>query len=59
MRLLYVEDNEKLAQNTCASLEKNSFVVDTVHTGEDAVHSVKSYQYDAIILDLGLRILTG
>jgi len=59
MRLLYVEDNEKLAHNTCASLQKSSFVVDTVHTGEDAMHSVKSYEYDVIILDLGLPDIDG
>ena len=59
MRLLYVEDNERLAQNTCASLQKNSFVVDTVYTGEDAVHAAKSYTYDAIILDLGLPDMDG
>lgn len=54
MRLLYVEDNERLAKNTCASLQKNDFVVDRVSTGADAVHSAQSYSYDAIILDLGL-----
>ncbi len=59
MRLLYVEDNEKLAQNICASLHNHNFVVDTVHTGEDALHSVKSYIYDAIILDLGLPDMDG
>jgi len=59
MRLLYVEDNLKLAQNTCASLQKNSFKVDVVHTGEDAIHAVKSYEYDAIILDLGLPDIDG
>ncbi len=59
MRLLYVEDNQKLAQNTCASLQQNSFTVDPVHTGEDAVHSVKSFKYDAIILDLGLPDMDG
>ncbi len=59
MRLLYVEDNEKLSRNTSASLQKNSFVVDAVHTGEDAVHSVKSYAYDAIVLDLGLPDIDG
>ncbi len=42
MRLLYVEDNEKLAQNICASLQKSSFTVDVVHTGEDAIHAAKS-----------------
>lgn len=54
MRLLYIEDNEKLALNTSASLRDAGFAVDTVHTGEDALHSVKSFEYDAIILDLGL-----
>jgi DNA-binding response OmpR family regulator len=59
MRLLYVEDNEKLAQNTAASLRKSSFTVDTVHSGEDAIHAVKSYDYDAVILDLGLPDMDG
>lgn len=54
MRLLYVEDNEKLALNTSASLRESGFVVDVVHTGEDALHSTKSYGYDVVILDLGL-----
>jgi DNA-binding response OmpR family regulator len=54
MRLLYIEDNEKLALNTSASLHEAGFVVDVVHTAEDALHSVQSFEYDAIILDLGL-----
>ncbi len=54
MRLLYIEDNEKLALNTSASLRDAGFVVDVVHTGEDALHSVKSFEYDAVVLDLGL-----
>lgn len=59
MRLLYVEDNERLAQNTSASLQANGFIVDCVHCGEDAVHSARSYDYDAIILDLGLPDIEG
>lgn len=54
MRLLYIEDNEKLALNTSASLRDVGFVVDVVHTAVDALHSVKSFEYDAVILDLGL-----
>ena len=54
MRLLYVEDNEKLALNTAASLREAGFVVDLVHMAADALHAVKSFQYDAVILDLGL-----
>jgi DNA-binding response OmpR family regulator len=59
MRLLYVEDNEKLALNTSASLRDNGFAVDVVHTGEDAVHSARSYDYDAVILDRGLPDIDG
>jgi DNA-binding response OmpR family regulator len=59
VRLLYVEDNERLSRNTAASLRKCSFVVDAVASGEDAVHAVKSFDYDAIILDLGLPDLDG
>ena len=59
MRLLYVEDNARLAHNTAASLRKSSFVVDVVASGEDAVHAVMSFDYDAVILDLGLPDVDG
>jgi len=59
MRLLYVEDNERLARNTAASLRRSSFVVDAVANGADALHALKSYDYDAIILDLGLPDIDG
>ncbi|MEB8385619.1 response regulator transcription factor [Rhodobacteraceae bacterium KMM 6894] len=54
MRLLYIEDNEKLALNTSASLREAGFVVDVVATAGDALHAAKSFDYDAFILDLGL-----
>jgi DNA-binding response OmpR family regulator len=59
MRLLYVEDNERLARNTTASLREGGFAVDCVHSGGDAVHSAKTFDYDAIILDLGLPDIDG
>ena len=43
MRLLYVEDNERLAQNTSASLKSNGFTVDCVHAGKDALHAAQSF----------------
>lgn len=59
MRLLYVEDNARLAENTSASLRRSGFVVDAVTTGEDALHAARSYAYDAIVLDLGLPDIDG
>ena len=59
MRLLYIEDNEKLALNTSASLRDAGFVVDMVHTAQDALHAARSFAYDAVILDLGLPDCDG
>lgn len=59
MRLLLIEDNRKLALNTGASLRDNSFAVDIVHNGEDALLAVRSFDYDAIVLDLGLPDMDG
>jgi len=59
MRLLYVEDNVKLALNTSASLRDGGFVVDVVHSGEDAVYAAKTFDYDAVILDRGLPDMDG
>lgn len=59
MRLLYVEDNEKLALNTSASLRDHGFAVDVVCTGQDALHAARSYDYDAIVLDRGLPDVDG
>ena len=59
MRILYIEDNEKLALNTSASLRDAGFVVDVVHTAGDALHAAKSFEYDTVILDLGLPDCDG
>jgi DNA-binding response OmpR family regulator len=59
MRLLLIEDNEKLALNTSASLRENGFAVDVLHNGEDALDAVRNFDYDAIILDLGLPDIDG
>ncbi len=59
MRLLHVEDNARLAQNLAASLRRHDFVVDHVSAGTDAVHAVRCYAYDAVILDLGLPDMDG
>ncbi|WP_170428395.1 response regulator transcription factor [Ruegeria arenilitoris] len=59
MRLLYIEDNERLARNISASLRARDFVVDSVTNGKDAIHWAQSCEYDAIILDLGLPDMDG
>jgi DNA-binding response OmpR family regulator len=59
MRILFVENNERLAETTSASLRDHGFTVDNVYCGEDALLSVTAVRYDAIILDLGLPNIDG
>lgn len=59
MRLLLVEDDERLARGMVASLEAAGFAVDTLASGEDALGLAGQEPYCAIILDLGLPDMDG
>lgn len=59
MRLLFIEDNPRLAQHTAKGLEKAGFTVDHVAEGEDAIAAVATTRYDVAILDLGLPDIDG
>ena len=59
MRLLFIEDNPKLAQHTAKGLEKAGFAVDHVSLGEDAVAAAETTHYDIALLDLGLPDIDG
>ena len=54
MRLLLVEDNQRLAQTTKKGLENESFAVDCFGTAGEAESALETVSYDAVILDLGL-----
>lgn len=54
MRLLLVEDNQRLAETTKEGLEKGSFTVDWFDTAGEAEAAIDTVSYDAIVLDLGL-----
>jgi DNA-binding response OmpR family regulator len=54
MRLLLVEDNERLAVLTSNALAKAGFDVDAFTIAADAGAAVRSIAYSAMILDLGL-----
>lgn len=58
MKLLLVEDNQRLAERISYHLRK-SYVVDVVENGEDALDKVKSIEYGVILLDLGLPDMSG
>jgi len=59
MRILLVEDNERLSEAIKESLYKAGFEVDAVTEGEEALSVTRQQPYDAIILDLGLPDIDG
>ncbi len=54
MRLLVVEDNERLAELMARLLAENRFTADVVSTVEEASAAVDLVDYDLILLDLSL-----
>jgi DNA-binding response OmpR family regulator len=54
MRILVVEDEEKVANFIRKGLEQSAFTVDVARDGNDALGMALSFPYDAILLDLML-----
>jgi two-component system OmpR family response regulator len=54
MRILVVEDEEKMARALKRGLENEGYAVDAVGTGDDAVFWATETAYDAIVLDVML-----
>ncbi len=54
MRLLVVEDNEKMAALLAKLLTDSGFAVDAVGTVDEALAALDVATYDLILLDLGL-----
>jgi len=59
MRLLVVEDEQKLAQLVKRALAAERFSVDVAHDGREGLELATTYDYDLIILDLLLPQLDG
>ena len=52
MRILLVEDNERLARAVAKGLREQSFAVDVAFDGETALYEAAINDYDLIILDI-------
>src|SRR5215471_12081054 len=59
MRLLLVEDEEKLARLVKRALTEECFSVDVARTGRAGLDLANTYDYDLLILDLQLPELSG
>jgi DNA-binding response OmpR family regulator len=59
MRILVIEDEEKVATFIRRGLEESALTVDVVGTAEEAIGHTRTSSYDAIILDLMLPGMGG
>lgn len=59
MKLLLVEDSERLQRSLSMGLQKQGFTVDQAFDGEEALAFIAVNRYEAIILDLMLPKLDG
>jgi DNA-binding response OmpR family regulator len=59
MHVLLVEDERKVASFIARSLRENAYNVDIAETGEKALELAARLDYDAILLDLRLPVMSG
>ena len=59
MRLLFVEDDEKLAQFVVTGLKQSGFTVDHASNGVDGLHQAMTESYDMMVLDIMLPGVDG
>jgi heavy metal response regulator len=59
MRILLAEDEARIANFVSKGLRENSYAVDVVNNGEDAVYQVSISDYDLIILDVMMPLKDG
>jgi two-component system response regulator PhoP len=59
MRILVVEDEQKLCEQIQLFLADKGFAVDKAHNGRDGFFMGKEYPIDAAIIDLGLPDFSG
>ncbi len=59
MRILLVEDDEKLNESLAFQLKKEGFLVDACRDGEEALYYIEENIHDLILLDRMLPLLSG
>lgn len=59
LRLLLIEDNQRLSEYVASALRREGFAVDTVFNGADGYAAVTTMAYNAVVLDLGLPDVDG
>lgn len=58
-RVLLVDDEQLLARTVAYALERDGFLVEVATDGQAAVEAVTTGNFDIVLLDLGLPLLSG
>lgn len=58
-KILLVEDEALLVENLKKNLKRQNYIVDSAMDGEEALYLLNEFEYDLIILDLGLPKKSG
>ena len=59
MRILIVEDDIKIASFIKKGLEEESYTIDTIHNGKEAIYLTQINNYDIILLDIMIPDIDG
>lgn len=59
MRVLVVEDDEKIASFIKKGLQEESYSVDVTENGYEAIYMIETNSYDIVLLDLMIHGLSG
>ncbi len=59
MKVLVVEDDQEIARQVSSALRDAGYAVDNAYDGEEGHFLGDTESYDAIILDLGLPVMSG
>lgn len=59
MRLLLIEDDERLCESLAWQLERENIRTDVCHDGADGLEAMRSLTYDLVLLDRMLPVRTG
>jgi DNA-binding response OmpR family regulator len=59
MRILLAEDDQQLGESLTAALTLDGYSIDWVRRGNEVAPALSAVNYDALILDIGLPVLSG
>jgi heavy metal response regulator len=59
MRILIIEDEQKVAAFIQKGLSQEGYAVDVAHDGEEGAYQAENFDYDAVIVDLMLPKMSG